>query len=108
MAEPAADTVDTVGTVGTVDEPTLPTDDELTALALAGDPDAPLPADAVPYVADPEGSAHATLLPGWYMPAPVSVTRTPVRTVAAIAVVAGLVLINVLGLCITYGSLTAG
>ena len=28
--------------------------------------------------------------------------------VAAIAVVAGLVLINVLGLCITYGSLTAG
>ena len=91
-----------------VDDDTALTDEELTALALAGDPDAPLSPDAVPYVTDLEGSGQATLLPGWYMPAPVSVARTPVRTVAAIAVVAGLVLINVLGLCITYGQLTAG
>ena len=42
------------------------------------------------------------------MPAPMAVRRTPGRTVAAVTVVAGLVLINVLGLCITYGQLTAG
>lgn len=84
------------------------TDDELYALALAADPDAPLPDDAVPFVdpdADPDGAA---LLPGWYMPAPVNVTRSPVRTTAAILIVTGLVVINVLGLCITYGTLTAG
>lgn len=82
------------------------TDDELAALALAADPDAPLPADAVPY-RGPE-DAGGGLLPGWYMPAAVRVTRSPVRTTAAILVVAGLVVINVLGLCITYGQLTAG
>ncbi len=84
------------------------TDEELTALALAADPDAPLPADATPFRAGGEEDDGNALLPGWYMPAPVAVPRTPVRTVAAIAVVAGLVLINVLGLCITYGQLTAG
>ena len=84
----------------------LLSDDELTALALAGDPDAPLPVDAVPYVADPD--AEPALLPAWYMPAPMAVRRTPGRTVAAVLVVAGLVLINALGLCITYGQLTAG
>ncbi len=84
------------------------TDDELTALALAADPDAPLPADAVPYQPPGDGDLSASLLPGWYMPAPVRVTRTPARTTAAILVVAGLVVINVLGLCITYGTLTAG
>ena len=81
-------------------------DDELTALALRCDPDAPLPADAVPFVADPD--AEPGLLPSWYMPAPMSVRRTPARTAAAVLVVAGLVVINALGLCITYGQLTAG
>ncbi len=84
----------------------LLSDDELTALALAGDPDAPLPVGAVPFVADQD--ADPALLPAWYMPAPMAVRRTPGRTVAAVTVVAGLVLINVLGLCITYGQLTAG
>ncbi len=83
-------------------------DDELTALALAADPDAPLPTDAVPYRSGEEEDSTLALLPGWYMPAPVSVRRTPTRTVAAVLVVTGLVLINVLGLCITYGQLTAG
>ena len=81
-------------------------DDELTLLALAGDPDAPLPADAVPFVTDPE--AGAALLPAWYMPAPMAVRRTPARAAAAVLIVTGLVLINALGLCITYGQLTAG
>ena len=82
------------------------TDEELTALALAADPDAPLPHDAVPF--SPDGTADGALLPGWYMPTPVRVARTRGRVVAAIAVVAGLVVINALGLCITYGQLTAG
>jgi len=85
------------------------TDEELAEQALAADPDAPLPADAVPFV-DPDatGADGAALLPGWYMPAPVRVTRSPARTAAAILVVTSLVVINVLGLCITYGTLTAG
>lgn len=91
--------------MATIDAPF--TDDELAALALAADPDAPLPDDAVPY-RGPDDDTDGGLLPGWYMPAPVRVTRSPVRTTAAILVVAGLVVINVLGLCITYGQLTAG
>ena len=46
----------------------LVSDEELTALALAADPDAPIEADAVPlaqYLGD-----HAGLLPDWYMPVP--------------------------------------
>lgn len=88
-----------------VDAPPL-TDEELTALALAADPDAPLPDDAVPF--EPGEPGVGTGLPGWYMPAPARVVRTRGRVVAAIAVVAGLVVINALGLCITYGQLTAG
>lgn len=90
---------------GVVAAPPL-TDEELTAQALAADPDAPLPDDAVPFSSG--GSSAAALLPGWYMPTPVRVARTRVRVVAAIAVVAGFVVINALGLCITYGQLTAG
>lgn len=82
------------------------TDEELTALALAADPDAPLPDDAVPFTvpgADADG-----LLPSWYMPAAVRFPRSRMRTVAAILVISGFVVINVLGMCITYGSLTPG
>lgn len=87
--------------------PGLPlTDEELTALALAADPDAPLPEDAVPLPF--AGASDDVGLPAWYLPAPARVVRTRARVVAAIAVVAGLVVINALGLCITYGQLTAG
>ncbi|MCB1016354.1 MAG: hypothetical protein KDB10_14760 [Acidimicrobiales bacterium] len=86
---------------------TAVSDAELTALALAADPDAPLPPDAVPFRGDDDPGDR--LLPEWYMPGTVRAgRRTPARTVAAVAVVTGLVLINVLGLCITYGTLTAG
>ena len=79
-------------------------DDELTALALAADPDAPLSPDAV-SLWDVDAS-EASLLPEWYMPAPMSgrrhLTGWP-RRVAWLIVVA-FVLIDAYGLCSTYGS----
>jgi len=82
-------------------------DDELTALALEGDPDAPLPAGAVNLWElqrtqdDDEG-----LLPDWYMPAPMAGTRRlrGWRRRVAISVIVSFVLIDAAGLCSTYGS----
>jgi hypothetical protein len=80
------------------------TDAELTSLALAADPDAPLPEGAVPigiHLAQ-IGSA----LPLWYMP---PVARRGGRRWKApfvIAVVSAFVLIDVMGLCNTYGILS--
>ena len=80
-------------------------DDELTALALAADPDTPLPPDAVSFW-DLE-APEASLLPAWYMPAPMAgrrrLTGWP-RRVAWLIVVT-FVLIEAYGLCSTYGSI---
>ena len=78
--------------------------DELTEQALAADPEPVLDPDAVSVLAGP-GSAE--LLPSWYMPAPASGARAPrgARSVIAVVIAAFLV-INTLGLCITYGVLT--
>jgi hypothetical protein len=80
-------------------------DDELAALALAADPDAPLPPDAV-SLWDLD-TRDAQLLPDWYMPAPMSGHR-PLsgwqRRVAWL-IVATFVLIDAYGLCSTYGSI---
>jgi hypothetical protein len=82
------------------------TDAELTALALAADPDAPLDPDAIPlamYPVQPGGT-----LPLWYMP-PVMARRVGRvggwRTPMIVAIVAAFLLIDALGLCITYGQL---
>ncbi len=77
---------------------------ELTEQALAADPEPALGPDAVSVLAGP-GSPE--LLPSWYMPAPASGVRAPrgARSVIAVVIVAFLV-INALGLCITYGVLT--
>jgi len=75
-------------------------DDELTALALAADPDQPIPDDAVPFVArDQLGTG---LLPEWYMPAP-SLRRSTPRTIVLAGVAIALFVINVGGVCVTYG-----
>ena len=62
-------------------------DAELTELALAADPDAPIPA----------------LLPGWFMPVPMGARRSgrTRRTVGLI--VTSLLALNAAGLCVTYG-----
>jgi hypothetical protein len=75
-------------------------DEELTALALAADPDAPIPDDAVPFTST-DGLA-AGLLPTWYMPAP-SLRRDRKRTIVFAGIVFALLVIDVMGLCVTYG-----
>jgi hypothetical protein len=77
------------------------TDEELTALALATDPDQPLAADAVP-IAVYLANAPAPL-PEWYM-APVTTRHSGRRQRAVIlAVVGSFVMIEAFGLCSTYG-----
>ena len=81
--------------------PGLISDEELTALALAADPDQPLDIDAVPladYLADAFDP-----LPAWYM-APVMARHSGRRRKAIImAVVGAFLLIEAFGLCSTYG-----
>ena len=79
-------------------------DEELTALALAADPDAAIPADAVPF-AEHTGTASDGPLPAWYMPAATAGLLTGWRRVPPAIVVGSLLVINACGLCITYGKL---
>ena len=85
------------------------TDDELTALALAADPDAEVAADAVPLSQwggsgfDADGHVHP--LPAWYMPVPMGSPR-PLRgwrRAVGLLVVGSFLAINAYGLCSTYG-----
>jgi hypothetical protein len=83
-------------------ETSLPlTDEELTALALAADPDQPLDANAVPlavYLAQ-----VAAPLPEWYM-APVMARHSGrPRKAVILSVVGSFLLIEAFGLCSTYG-----
>jgi hypothetical protein len=80
------------------------TDEELAALALAADPEAPVPRDAVPIRRHPGDE----LLPEWYMPAPTSGARPGWRRRIAITAVSSILLINAAGLCVTYGPVTFG
>jgi hypothetical protein len=78
-------------------------DEELTALALAADPYAPLGDDAVPltsYLME-----YPELLPSWYMPAPGGFTRTRKRRAVVLLVIASLAAVNGCGLCVTNGHL---
>jgi hypothetical protein len=80
-------------------------DEELTALALAADPEAPLGADAVPLSLHPE--LGGGLLPSWYMP-PVMAGRARGWRVPVVALLVGsFLLIDAFGLCMTYGVLSA-
>ena len=74
-------------------------DEELTELALAADPDAPIPDDAVPFGDDP---ATFALLPQWYMPAP-GIRRSRGRAAVMIGFAVSLVIINIGGFCVTFG-----
>ena len=76
-------------------------DDELTALALAADPETAVTDNAVPLT----GPAAVSLLPDWYMPAPMGggpLLRGWRRRVGQL-IVASFLLINAYGLCSTYG-----
>ena len=80
-----------------------PTDDELTALALAADPEAPLSDDAVPlslHLAQFAGS-----LPQWYMPPAMARSGKWWRLPVVGTIVAAFLIIEGLGLCNTFGIL---
>ena len=81
-------------------------DEELTALALAADPDQVVPDDAVPFGVALDGG-DASLLPQWYMPAPDAgaIARPGWRRRVGVGLVVTFVLINAAGLCSTYGSI---
>ena len=76
------------------------TDDELTELALAADPDTVVADDAVPFTSPDDPGPG--LLPEWYMPTP-SGRRSTSRTVVLAGVAIALFVINVGGVCVTYG-----
>jgi hypothetical protein len=79
------------------------TEAELTELALAADPDAPMQDDAVPlavYLNEAPG-----LLPSWYMPSPMVRHGTRWRVPVVLVIVAAFVIIEAFGLCSTFGQL---
>jgi hypothetical protein len=95
--------VDPVPSLGQPDVPL--TDAELTALAMAADPEAPLDEDAVPlhiHLAQFAGAA----LPQWYMAPAMSRRGHRWRTPVILTIVAAFLLIEALGLCNTFGQLT--
>lgn len=77
------------------------TDDELTELALAADPHAPIDLDAVPWRGG--SGAHPSLLPDWYMPSPIAVRHSRATQITIIFIIAGFLLIDAFGLCVTSG-----
>lgn len=77
------------------------TDDELTALALAADPDAPFDDDAVPMVFG--DAARNGPLPAWYMPPATAVGVSRRRRVVIAVLVGAFAVVNGAGLCVTYG-----
>ena len=78
-------------------------DDELAEMALRADPNPVIDPDQPPWNAREHGVA---LLPGWYM-APLSGTRRGTAAKVTIGVIiASFVIINALGLCVTYGWVT--
>jgi len=81
------------------------TDAELTSMALAADPDAPLDDDAIPLAVHLAQFAGAAL-PQWYMAPAMARSGRRWRTPVVVTIIAAFVLIEVLGLCNTFGQLT--
>ncbi|HVB71809.1 MAG TPA: hypothetical protein VND83_09970 [Acidimicrobiales bacterium] len=81
-----------------------PTDEELTALALAANPHAPLDPNAVPWRGRHDPAVD--VLPAWYMPAPTARGRRRGTTFVIVAVCSGMLIISACGLCVTSGFLS--
>jgi hypothetical protein len=92
-----------------VDLQTAIDDDELTAEALAADPDAVVPRGAV-SLWELTDTGPRDVLPSWYMPAPMRAPavrgwrRVLLRWNVGL-IIAAFVTINAAGLCNTYGQL---
>jgi hypothetical protein len=90
-------------------EPPEVSDHELTALALAADPETLIDDDAEP-LADVLRGEVPRLLPDWYMPAPMGGAR-PLRgwrRQVVVLVILSFLTITAAGLCNTYGQLHFG
>jgi hypothetical protein len=83
--------------------------EELTRLALAADPDAPLDDDAV-TIWHVLGAPVGGLLPSWYMPAPMGSGRrrrwSRRKRIVVLLVIVAFLAIDAAGLCSTYGNIT--
>lgn len=81
------------------------TDDELTALALAADPD-PVISDDATSLWD-AGRSGAGLLPEWYMPSPMAGARLSGgwRRRVVVLIIVSFLAIAASGLCSTYGQI---
>jgi len=77
--------------------------DELSALALAADPDTEVPADAIPL--DLHDGEEDGLLPAWYFPVPAGRQVRGWRRPAVLLVAGSFLLVSACGLCCTYGAL---
>lgn len=86
-----------------------PSDHELSALALAADPDVAVDDDAV-CLWDLTGFGAIRLLPEWYMPSPMRGARVlrGWRRRLVLLIVVSLLVIDAYGLCSTYGQLRFG
>jgi hypothetical protein len=83
-------------------------DDELSALALAADPDSPVDDDAI-SLWDLTGYDAGQCLPAWYMPAPMGGTRlVGWRRRVILLIIISFVVIDAYGLCSTYGLVKFG
>ncbi|MHB2029049.1 MAG: hypothetical protein ACYCPT_09555 [Acidimicrobiales bacterium] len=82
----------------------LLSDDELSELALAADPNVPLDPDAVAW--NYGWLTPRSPLPEWYMPRPTATRRGRATRIVVFVVVAGFLIIGAFGLCITSGFLS--
>jgi hypothetical protein len=78
-------------------------DEELTMLALAADPSAPIDDKATPW--NFGFGFGANPLPEWYMPRPIAAGRGRGTKIVVVSIVAGMVVVCAFGLCITSGFL---
>lgn len=95
-----------VGHEGGGQDPAWFTEEQLTELALAADPSAPIAEDAIPIGSYLAGAT--SLLPTWYMPGAMARSGKGWRVPVVLAIVAAFVIIEAFGLCSTYGQIVIG
>jgi hypothetical protein len=81
-------------------------DEELTELALAADPDEELDPAATPLIL--RDAEHFDPLPRWYMPPALSIGGSRWKKTVVFVLIATLLTIEALGLCSVFGQVVIG